>query len=96
MTTILDFQIRSTTPEHYRLDVLVRGQEQPLATAAFDYPLSFLTGFELNRLDFEGKDPVGRFAGHGIAPVDGGDAAGRWDYYCQTDCSPAALENRTR
>jgi len=61
MTTILDFQIRSTTSERYQLKVFERGQSQPLALAAFDYPLSCLTGFELNRLDSDGNDPVGRF-----------------------------------
>jgi len=61
MMMILDFQIQSTAPERYRLDVFARGQSPPLATAEFDYPLSFLTGFELNRLDFDNKDPVGRF-----------------------------------
>jgi CHAT domain-containing protein/tetratricopeptide (TPR) repeat protein len=60
MPTILDFHLRPTAKESYSLEVFTRGQTPPLATASFDYPLSFMTEFEMSRLDFDGKDPMGR------------------------------------
>jgi hypothetical protein len=71
MPTILDFHIRPVAPpargaisearsEAYQLDVFSRGNTQPLAHATFDYDLSYMTAFELNRLDVDAKDPQGR------------------------------------
>jgi CHAT domain len=58
--TILDFLIHPQSGDSYHLEVVARGQLQPLATATFDYPLSFMIEFELRGLDFDVKDPLGR------------------------------------
>jgi tetratricopeptide (TPR) repeat protein len=55
----LDFQFRKQS-EGFRLDVYPRATSQPLATADFNFPPSFLDGAELQLLDFDTKDPAGR------------------------------------
>lgn len=61
MPTILEFHIQPETSERYRLEIFLRGNTQPLGHAAFAYPLSFMTPFEMGRLDVDPKDPEGRF-----------------------------------
>ncbi len=60
MFTILDFQITRTAPEHFHLDVCERGQSQPLTSAEMEYRLDFMAGFELERLDYDRRNPHGR------------------------------------
>ncbi len=60
--TILEFHVRLRSKESYNLQVFTRDSSQPLAEAEFDYPLSFMSEFELNQLDHDPKDPVGRIA----------------------------------
>ena len=62
MPTTLEFHLQPETNERYRLEVFQRGNTQPLARAVFDYPLSFMTPFEMNRLDVDPKDPAARFS----------------------------------
>ncbi|HEY0082444.1 MAG TPA: hypothetical protein VGB61_06620, partial [Pyrinomonadaceae bacterium] len=57
----LDFHFNKQ-PEGFRLDVYLREASQPLATANFNFPRSFLTGVELKNLDFDVRDPAGRVA----------------------------------
>ncbi len=60
MPIILDFQIKPKSKNKYSLEVFERDKPQPLATATFDYDLSFLTGYEISQLDFDAKDPAAR------------------------------------
>ncbi len=60
MFTILDFQITRTAQESFRLDVCERGKSQLLASVAMEYRLDFMDGFELERLDYERRNPHGR------------------------------------
>ncbi len=60
MLTVLDFHVRLASPDHYSLDMFARGSSQPLARAAFDYPLSFLTEFTLKDLEPDFKDAAAR------------------------------------
>jgi tetratricopeptide (TPR) repeat protein len=60
MFTILDFQITGTAPENFRLDVCERGESQPIVSAAIEYRLDFMTGFELERLDYDRRNSRGR------------------------------------
>jgi hypothetical protein len=55
----LDFHFRKQN-ESFQLDVYTRDSSQPLATAGFTLPRSFLNGTELKQLDFDTRDPVGR------------------------------------
>src|SRR5262245_59243182 len=60
MLTILDFQIARAAQENFHLDVCERGQSQTLASAAMEYRLDFMAGFELERLDYDRRNPRGR------------------------------------
>jgi hypothetical protein len=60
MLTILDFQITRAAPENFHMDVCERGQSQPLASASIEYRLDFMAGFELERLDYDRRNPRGR------------------------------------
>lgn len=60
MLTILDFQITRTAPENFHLEVCERGQSQSLASAEMEYRLDFMAGFELERLDYDRRNPHGR------------------------------------
>src|SRR5215470_11430323 len=60
MLTILDFQITRASQEIFHLDVCERGQSQPLVSAAMEYRLDFMAGFELERLDYDQRNPRGR------------------------------------
>jgi tetratricopeptide (TPR) repeat protein len=60
MSTILDFHIRRESDEGYGLEVFNRSKSQPLASTKLDYPLSFMTEFELGLLDFDEKAPLAR------------------------------------
>ncbi len=60
MPTTLDFHIHLQQKSGYRLEVFERGNSQPLAHGTFDFDLSYMTAFEINRLDVDDKDPQGR------------------------------------
>src|SRR5262249_29407290 len=60
MLTILDFQLTGIALEKFHLDVRERGNSQPLASAAMEYRLDFMAGFELERLDYDRRNPRGR------------------------------------
>ena len=62
MPTTLEFHLQPETSERYRLEVFLRSNSQPVAHAAFDYALSFMTQFEMGRLDVDAKDPAARFS----------------------------------
>jgi tetratricopeptide (TPR) repeat protein/CHAT domain-containing protein len=59
-SAILDFQIRQIANDQYSVEAFLRGDSQPLATTAFDYRLSSLTDYGIDRLDFDPKDPQSR------------------------------------
>ena len=61
MPTTLDFHIRSQEQNSFSLEVFARGKTQPLVHTTFDYDLSYMTTFEINRLDVDAKDPQGRW-----------------------------------
>ncbi len=69
MITILDFHILRLSTENYMVEIFARDQSKPrsmplsraLARAEFNYPLSVLTAFELDQLNFNAKDPADRF-----------------------------------
>ena len=60
MPTILEFQIRPKESDAFTLEIFERGRNLPLAHAAFDYPLSYMTEYEIGQLDFDAKDPQAR------------------------------------
>jgi len=60
MLKILDFQITRAAQENIHLDVCERGQSQTLASATMEYWLDFMAGFELERLDYDRRNPRGR------------------------------------
>jgi len=60
MATILDFQIQPDKNITYSLQIFERGCSQPLARSTFDYDLSYMTQFEINRLEPDPKDPHSR------------------------------------
>ena len=60
MPAILDFHIQPGEKSRYSLQVFERGNSQPLVQTSFDYDLSYVTQFEINRLEPDPKDPHGR------------------------------------
>lgn len=60
MLTILDFQITRVSQDNFRLDVGKRGQPETLVSALMEYRLDFMTRFELERLDYDRRNPRGR------------------------------------
>ncbi|HYL98900.1 MAG TPA: tetratricopeptide repeat protein [Blastocatellia bacterium] len=58
--TILDFHIKPKTHNHYSVEVYPRDKAQPLASAEFEYPLDYMTEFQLNELDFDAREPEKR------------------------------------
>jgi tetratricopeptide (TPR) repeat protein/CHAT domain-containing protein len=60
MPTTLDFHIRPGKENGFQLEVFERGNSQPLANSAFGYDLSYMTDFEISRLDTVRKDPSER------------------------------------
>ncbi len=59
MPVTLEFHIKPHKKNNYGLEVFERGSSQPLAQSSFDYDLSYLTQFEINRLDTDAKRPAG-------------------------------------
>ena len=57
MPTVLDFQIRPGKDNKFPVEVFERDSTQPLAGSIFEYDLSFMTDFELSRLDNAPKNP---------------------------------------
>src|SRR5262245_15258109 len=60
MLTILDFHITRISQENFHLNVCERGQLQPIVSASMEYRLDFMAGFELERLDYDRRNPRGR------------------------------------
>ena len=60
MNTTLDFIIRPLDKNTYSLEVFERDNTQPLASASFEYDVSYMTKFEISQLDSDRKDPSGR------------------------------------
>jgi tetratricopeptide (TPR) repeat protein len=60
INTIADFHIRPVSEERFTVELFARWQSQPLAATAFDWPVSFFTGYEVEALDFDDKDPAAR------------------------------------
>jgi len=60
MATILDFHIQPDKKDAYGLQIFERGSSQPLLRSCFNYDLSYITQFEINRLEPDRKDPQGR------------------------------------
>ncbi len=61
MPTTLDLHIKPKDKDAYHLELFERNSSQPLAEASFDYDLSFMTEYEIRRLDADSKDPSSRF-----------------------------------
>lgn len=60
MPTILDFHIQLHKEGGYSLEIFARCNPKPLAQTTFVYDLSYITQFEINRLECDLKDPAGR------------------------------------
>lgn len=60
MATVLDLQIRTGNDDTFQVEVFERGNSQSLASSTFEYDLSFMTDFEISRLDAEPKGPYER------------------------------------
>ncbi|MBM3237703.1 tetratricopeptide repeat protein [Candidatus Poribacteria bacterium] len=60
MPTTLDLHIRPGKENGFQLEVFERGNSQPLANLVFGYDLSYMTEFEISRLDTVRKDPYER------------------------------------
>ncbi|MBW8036481.1 MAG: CHAT domain-containing protein, partial [Planctomycetes bacterium] len=60
MLITLDFCIRTNEEGHYHLEIFERGKSQPSTQTSFSYDLSYITQFEINRLEPDSKDPYGR------------------------------------
>jgi len=60
MVSILDFHIQPDKKDGYGLQIFERGSPQPLLRSSFNYDLSYITQFEINRLEPDRKDPQGR------------------------------------
>ena len=61
MPVIIDFHLRPHDKKgSYSLQIFQRGSSQPLHQAIFDYDLSYITQFEINRLEPDEKDPSAR------------------------------------
>ncbi|HWX41329.1 MAG TPA: CHAT domain-containing protein, partial [Blastocatellia bacterium] len=59
--TILDFHIKPHSHNRYSVQVYPRDKAQPLASGEFEYALDYMTEFQLNELNFEGREPAKRF-----------------------------------
>ncbi|MGE0884779.1 MAG: tetratricopeptide repeat protein [Blastocatellales bacterium] len=60
MSAFLEFHLQSDTSEIFNVTVFERNSSQPLAAARFEYRLDDLAQFEISRLDFNPRDPLGR------------------------------------
>ncbi|MGD2087531.1 MAG: tetratricopeptide repeat protein [Candidatus Aminicenantes bacterium] len=61
MATVLDFQIHPGKDNKFPVEVFERGNSQSLASSTFGYDLSFMTDFEISRLDAKPKTQYERF-----------------------------------
>jgi tetratricopeptide (TPR) repeat protein/CHAT domain-containing protein len=59
--TILDFHIKPHSHNRYSIQVYPRDKAQPLAAGEFEYALDYMTEFQLNELNFDGREPAKRF-----------------------------------
>ena len=60
MINILDFNIRPKPGDTYSLEVMRRDGSRPAVNSQFDYPLSYMTEFEINQLDVAVREPAAR------------------------------------
>ncbi len=60
MNVTLDFHISQAKQGRFELEIFARGSSQPLAKAPFEYDLSFMTDFEVSRLDIGKQEPEER------------------------------------
>ncbi|MDQ3011808.1 MAG: hypothetical protein M3X11_14005 [Acidobacteriota bacterium] len=60
MSALLEFHLQSDTDDSFNVTVFARNSSQPLAASRFEYRLDDLAQFEISRLDFNPRDPLGR------------------------------------
>lgn len=60
MSALLEFHLQSDTSDIFNVTVFERNSSQPLAASRFEYWLDDLAQFEISRLDFNLRDPLGR------------------------------------
>ena len=60
MSAFLEFHLQSDAGDSFNVTVFERNSSQPLAAARFEYRLDDLEQFEISRLDFNPRDPLGR------------------------------------
>jgi tetratricopeptide (TPR) repeat protein/CHAT domain-containing protein len=60
MASVLDLLIHPGKENTFPVEVFERGNSQSLASSIFEYDLSFMTDFEISRLDAEPKGPYER------------------------------------
>ena len=60
MSAFLEFHLQSDTSDIFNVTVFARNSSQPLAASRFEYRLDDLAQFEISRLDFNPRDPLGR------------------------------------
>ncbi|MBS1790481.1 MAG: CHAT domain-containing protein [Acidobacteria bacterium] len=60
MSAFLEFHLQSDTGDIFNITVFERNSSQPLTASSFGYRLDDLAQFEISRLDFNPRDPVGR------------------------------------
>jgi hypothetical protein len=60
VSAFLEFHLQSDADDGFNVTVFERNSSQPLAAARFEYRLDDLAQFEISRLDFNPRDPLGR------------------------------------
>jgi hypothetical protein len=60
VSAFLEFHLQSEAGDNFNVTVFERNSSQPLAAARFEYRLDDLAQFEISRLDFNPRDPLGR------------------------------------
>ena len=60
MSAFLELHLQSDADDSFNVTVFERNSSQPLAAARFEYRLDDLAQFEISRLDFNPRDPLGR------------------------------------
>lgn len=58
MPSILDFHIRPRDRNNYSVEVFERDTSPPLGTSVLDFDFSYMTDFEIHRLDCSDQDPL--------------------------------------
>lgn len=60
MSAFLEFHLQSDADDSFTVTFFERNSSQPLAASRFEYRLDDLAQFEISRLDFNPRDPLGR------------------------------------